>query len=193
MRGAAIEQFNANGYAGATTAAIARQAGVSEALLFKHFGSKAELFQNAIFKPLDQHFTAFQEKHAEEFDRLDFREAGSREYIEELQKFIAEHSRMFMALIVTQTYRSSGVGSVAEIQGLHDYFDRMATMAERSMGRTSKIAPALIARVSFATLLACILFKDWLFADDADGGGEVLTTAITDFVMEGVNANRGPA
>lgn len=41
---AATEVFSARSYAGATTAAIARATGVNEALLFRHFGSKAGLY-----------------------------------------------------------------------------------------------------------------------------------------------------
>lgn len=41
---AAREVFAAKGYTGATTAEIAARAGVSEGILFHHFGSKSELF-----------------------------------------------------------------------------------------------------------------------------------------------------
>lgn len=42
--GAAIRLFNSEGYAGATTAKIARAAGISEPTMYKHFTSKKELF-----------------------------------------------------------------------------------------------------------------------------------------------------
>ena len=60
---AAAEEFEEKGYPGATTAGIARRAEVAEALLFNHFGSKAKLFQDTIFKPLSEHFDRFQETH----------------------------------------------------------------------------------------------------------------------------------
>lgn len=41
---AAIRVFSARSYAGATTAEIARQAGVSEPILYRHFASKRELY-----------------------------------------------------------------------------------------------------------------------------------------------------
>ena len=53
---AACEEFERSGYAGSKTAEIARKAGVAEALIFSNFGSKAKLFQDSIFKPLDRHF-----------------------------------------------------------------------------------------------------------------------------------------
>ena len=56
---AASEEFEHNGYAGTTTAAIAQKAGVAEWLIFNHFGSKAKLFHDSIFKPLNQQFLDF--------------------------------------------------------------------------------------------------------------------------------------
>ena len=42
---AAIQLFNDKGYSGATTAEIARSAGISEPILYKHFENKKGLFQ----------------------------------------------------------------------------------------------------------------------------------------------------
>ena len=45
---AAMPLFARNGFAGTTTREIARAAGVSEALVFQHFPSKAALYQNIV-------------------------------------------------------------------------------------------------------------------------------------------------
>ena len=42
--GAALRVFSTGSYAGATTADIAREAGVSEPILYRHFGSKRDLY-----------------------------------------------------------------------------------------------------------------------------------------------------
>ena len=41
---AALRVFSEGSYAGATTAQIAREAGVSEPILYRHFASKRELY-----------------------------------------------------------------------------------------------------------------------------------------------------
>jgi AcrR family transcriptional regulator len=51
---ASRELFATRGYAGTTTREIAARAGVSERLLFTHFGSKDELFQVAVEEPFLQ-------------------------------------------------------------------------------------------------------------------------------------------
>lgn len=43
--------FDENGYQSTTTAQIAKEAGVSERLIFSHFGTKAELFHAAVIAP----------------------------------------------------------------------------------------------------------------------------------------------
>jgi AcrR family transcriptional regulator len=45
---AALELFAQQGYRGTTTRAIARQAGISEALLFRHFPTKEELYWSVL-------------------------------------------------------------------------------------------------------------------------------------------------
>jgi AcrR family transcriptional regulator len=60
---AGCEEFERKGYAGTETAAVAQKAGVTEALIFNHFGSKAKLFHDSIFKPLDRHFVNFRSSH----------------------------------------------------------------------------------------------------------------------------------
>lgn len=188
LASAAIEEFEAKSYNGATTAAIARRAGVAEALLFNHFGSKAQLFQDAIFRPLEQHFDAFQASiPTDPTDPEDVR-SGSRRYIDALQGFISEHRSMFLSLVFAQTYKPAGVEGLAEIGGLHDYFARMAKLADSNLARQPRISPRHMARISFATIMSCILFKDWLFPEDLDDPEE-LRSAICDFVMEGLSAN----
>jgi AcrR family transcriptional regulator len=51
---AAREAFLAEGFSGARTRDIAERAGVTEALVYRHFASKKELFEEAILAPLDQ-------------------------------------------------------------------------------------------------------------------------------------------
>lgn len=51
---AAREVFLADGMAGARTRRIAEVAGVNEALLYQHFSSKEEIFEEAVVRPLHE-------------------------------------------------------------------------------------------------------------------------------------------
>jgi AcrR family transcriptional regulator len=54
---AARETFLAKGYAGAAVRTIAERAGVTEAMVYRHFSSKEELFDEAIAEPLEHAVT----------------------------------------------------------------------------------------------------------------------------------------
>ena len=55
---AARQAFLASGYSGARTRDIAERAEITEALLYRHFASKQELFEEAIVAPLDAWVTS---------------------------------------------------------------------------------------------------------------------------------------
>jgi AcrR family transcriptional regulator len=185
---AAGEEFRRHGYTGATTAAIARRADVTEAQLFRYFGSKAELFREAIFKPLNQHFVDFNARHMAAVDKTTSAREKAYLYISELQQFIGAHSKMLLSLVVAQTYTPGRTESVAEIDSLDAYFKRGAAMMARRMDKQPRVDPKLMVRVSFAAVLACVMFKDWIFPQGL-AGKEEISAAIQDFVMDGINAN----
>jgi AcrR family transcriptional regulator len=63
---AGLHCFARNGFAGATTRQIATEAGVAEMLLYRHFDSKAGLFDAAVVKPFKRALDA----HVDKWDSL---------------------------------------------------------------------------------------------------------------------------
>jgi AcrR family transcriptional regulator len=74
--------FDENGYQSTTTAQIAKEAGVSERLIFSHFGTKAELFHAAVIAPFGAVIGTYIEssatstKNAPLPDRIDYFTSG---------------------------------------------------------------------------------------------------------------------
>lgn len=185
---AAEEEFKRNGFAGATTAAIARRADVTEAQLFRYFATKADLFREAIFKPLNQHFLEFNARHLADADKVQgFREMA-RLFITEQLQFLSNHSQMFMSLVVAEAYAPESTQGVGEIDSLRTYFERGAAMMSARVEKDPKVDPKLMVRVSFAAILACVIFKDWIFPKGMASRKEI-SAAITDFVIDGLSAN----
>lgn len=184
---AAFAEFGENGYSSATTAAIARRAEVAEALIFTHFGTKANLFRKAVFKPLDDHFSTFVATHSAGNGGEAEHVKESRAFVSDLVSFVRRHSGMFKSLVVNEAYAKDGDGP-SGLHGLQDYFDKMSTLEEARLSKRFRIPPHLISRISFASILGCILFHDWLFpegiAKDAD-----VHDALCDFIMEGLSVN----
>jgi AcrR family transcriptional regulator len=188
---AAREEFNRSGLSGATTAAIARRAEVTEAQLFRYFASKSELFREAVFNPLKQQLRELQAQQAAPVDdEEDFRE-GSRRYITQLHRFLSENGKLLLALMVARTYASASSDGLGEMDSLAAYFDTGAAMMARRAGGQPKVDPKLMVRVSFAAVLGATLFGDWLFPEGL-ASDEAIETAIIDFVLEGIRGNPEP-
>jgi AcrR family transcriptional regulator len=189
--GAAADEFKASGFTGATTAAIARNAEVTEAQLFRYFSSKSELFHESVFKPLNQHFLDFNSRQLADGISAETRRDKSYRYISELQQFLNQHSKLLMSLAVAQTYAPGSMNGINEIDSLNTYFERGASMMASRMVGTPRVDPSLMVRVSFAAVLGCILFKDWIFPAGF-ASDQKISAAIKAFVMEGINANAAP-
>lgn len=185
---AASEEFKRCGFGGATTAAIARNAEVTEAQLFRYFDSKAALFREAVFEPLNRHFSEFNARHpTDTAGAVGVRDQATL-YIAELQDFLDQHAKLLMSLEVARRFSSDSVGDVGEIESLRHYFQRGAEMMSHRVGKDPRVDPDLLVRVSFAAVLGCVLFKDWIFPVDLADQDEI-TKAVIDFVIDGISIN----
>lgn len=185
---AAAEEFELAGYAGATTAAIARRAQVTEAQIFRFHATKQDLFRAAIFTPLNRHFAEFQERHGPGLTKQRSSYELAREYISELQDFMAAHSRMFMSLIVASAYSPETTEGITEMEGLQAYFEQGKAIMETRVGEKPRVSPELMVRVSFAAVLANLMFREWLFPPGLADEKEI-REAIAAFVIDGIQAN----
>ncbi|MCX7863600.1 MAG: TetR/AcrR family transcriptional regulator [Novosphingobium sp.] len=189
---AAREEFAARSFAGARTAAIARRADVAEIQMFRYFPSKADLFHEAIFAPLIEHFRAFNAQHGKH--SLD--EPGARKhaaiYITELQAFLEKQARSMISLLVAQLYEGRSIGStrlgIAELQA---YFSESARCMSQRSRTSARVDPDKLVRVAFGTLLGCLTYRDWLFPD-ASSEREQIDEAIRAFILQGVGPLVGP-
>jgi AcrR family transcriptional regulator len=185
---AAVEEFKSKGYGGTTTLAIARRADVTEAQLFRYFGSKSNLFRESVFKPLDEHFQRFVETHLPEFDDPVVHREQTHQYTSELQRFIRDNARLLTSLVVAQTYDAGTEHGVATINSLKTYFDRAAAMmTARMKGEPRGHDPRLLVRLAFSSVLAAVIFRDWIFPEGL-ASDEAIDTALNDFVLRGVAA-----
>jgi len=184
----ATEEFQRYGFAGAATPEIARKAKVTETQLYRCFGSKSNLFRETIFKPLDQHFLNYiKQQNAGDENNSSISEHSKR-YTTELQQFLTEHSDMLMSLIVTQKYNAGSGYDLGSISSFNTFFEHCAvSMAERVKSQP-KVDVKLMVRVTFAAVLGCVMFKDWIFPAGL-ASDEQIRAAINDFVLQGISAN----
>jgi AcrR family transcriptional regulator len=185
---AAAREFEQSGFRGAT-AAIARRAEVTEAQLFRYFSSKAELFRAAIFEPLNRRFADFNARQLDDPPPVERVREQARQYIAELQDFIGDNAEMLMSLLVAEAYAPDGIVSLSEVDALGEYFELGAAGMSRRVD-PDRVNPQLMVRVSFAAVLANVLFRDWLFPDGL-AGDEQIREAVIDFVIDGIGPRGG--
>jgi AcrR family transcriptional regulator len=187
---AAKAEFGRAGYAGATTSAIARHAGTTEARLFRYFASKRALFRAAILDPLNHELIAFTDRAADaaKVDEAEANERQAARYIEGLTRFIKDHERTFVSLFTTEVYRVGDVEGIDSLDALHAYFEREAAIMSARTGSDAKITRELMVRVSFATVLACTIFRRWLFPEELTDE-QAVQEAIGRFVIDGLYAS----
>jgi len=186
---AAEEEFKLSGFRGATTAAIAKRADVTEAQLFRYFDSKQDIFKEAVFKPLSKRLAEFNEKYmvldSSSEDYLNV----TREYVSQLQNFITDHSLLFKSLIVAEAYGRGRTESLGAIESLNNYFNHGAETMQNRLKGQAKVAPELMVRVSFAAVLANVVFREWMFPENL-ADDDTISNAVVDFIIEGITANK---
>lgn len=188
LRGAASREFGSHGYSRTRTADIARLAGVSETLLFKHFGSKAGLFNETVFGPIERHFEEFTRRSETEFAAGGDRKDIGKRYIGEMQDFFRSHSDALMLLIMSRSFEDAEVNGIDKVSSLHQYFRNTSEIARTRIEGTPRIDPRLVACISFATILSCELFRDWLFPEGWGTEAEI-HEAVADFVFGALEAS----
>ena len=185
---AAGEAFEALGYSRATTAEIARRAEVTEAQIFRYFDSKSQLFEAAVFEPLNRAFAEFNAEMLRGGSTPESFRDGTPGYITALQEFMDRNSKGLMTLVMARAYEKAAGAQPAIGEDLREYFDIGAAAMRQRVGDKPRVEPELMVRVSFAAVLGCALFKDWLFPPGL-ASEEAIRQATIDFVVDGVNAN----
>jgi AcrR family transcriptional regulator len=187
---AAGVEFRKFGFAGAKTAEIARRAGTTEMQLFRAFKSKAALFREAVFEPLQEHLSGFLERYLSEVGLIPNAREQARLYIGELQQFINKNSTLLLSLIAAQSFDPDNRVNQG-IDNLQMYFRLgAAVMRKRIVGHPT-VDPDILVRISFAAVLGCVMFKDWMFPDRS-AKDAAISAGIIDFVIDGINVNFDP-
>lgn len=90
--------FAKHGFAGATTRQITTEAGVSEMLLYRHFGSKAGLFEAAVVEPFKKVLEAHADKWADPPADVSAEEITA-DFLTNVYGMVVEHRGLLLALV----------------------------------------------------------------------------------------------
>lgn len=191
---AARDLFSEQGFGNTATRQIAARAGVPEAALYRHFGSKAGLFREAVFEPFGNFIAEFSAKWSESPPAHTAADV-LREYLEGLFRLLRANSAAAMTLLAARAHEPPGV-AVADgqdrimreiIQPLEDL-----TRSEAAAFGYAGLNPAISTRASVSMVLAMALFKEWLFDDDTPATDDEIIDELQSMILHGTAHRGGP-
>ena len=161
---------------------------MTEAQLFRYFGSKSKLYRETIFEPMDQHLQTFMNEHMGSINESAGRRKNTDLYTTELQRFIRDNSSTLVSLVMTQAYDAGAEHGLGRIDSLKSYFEHGASAMRSRLKGEPPVAPELMVRLAFVSVLGAYMLRDWIFPQEL-ASDEALEAAINAFVQKGVSAN----
>jgi len=159
---AARALFAARGYAGASTRDIALRAGVSEALLFRHFGTKAKLFERAILDPINEFTHDFVEEWKARSGGDHTPEEISYAYVDGFYRLLSENRDLVLALVTAQAYESiDDLNAASPLSRLMEELE-VVTRREAEL-RGFRFDVQISVRLVAGMVMSMALLDEWLF------------------------------
>jgi AcrR family transcriptional regulator len=161
---AARDLFARKDYRATTTREIAEAAGVSEYLLFRHFGSKAGLFREALVLPfttfLDEFRTTWQAVVPEETDE----EELSRQFVGPLYDVLIEHQGLLLTLVAADGLSDEDLeaAGIADIRRALTVLGEISAEGMQLRGKRSR-QPNLPAHSTVAMIVGMVALRSTFF------------------------------
>lgn len=161
---AARDLFARRDYRATTTREIAEAAGVSEYLLFRHFGSKAGLFREALVTPftnfLDEFRTTWQTVVPEETDE----EELSRQFVGQLYDVLVEHQGLLLTLVAAEGLSDEDIeaAGIADIRRALSVLGQISAEGMRLRGMHPS-QPDLPAHSTVAMIVGMVAMRSTFF------------------------------
>ena len=165
---AAHRLFTEHGYHGTKTREIAEEAGVGESVVFRNYGSKAELFQAAILAPLTDFVTAWATSWDRRPPASSDPEEITRSFVKGFYSFASEHRDLLLTLTAAQV--RGGDPALAEVAAaMSERFAdslgvlRRVLLSQGTAREYDDLDPPVTVAVAVGSVLSVLLLADWLF------------------------------
>ena len=157
--------FTEKGYGGASTREIADQAEVSEALLFRHFKTKANLFNEAILAPFNGFMAEFVEAWESQRESPWTDETLTRLFIGQLYDVLSEHRDIALALIAASAHETEVLSDIPNGINLPAMLDKLAAIGAEEADRRGleDVDIEVAARAIAGMVVALAVLGPWMF------------------------------
>jgi AcrR family transcriptional regulator len=184
---ASRELFDERGYDQVSTRDIAGRAGVTQALVFRHFGTKANLFVAAVYQPFYDFVTEYIGRWA---DLGHGRESSARDtevFVSGLYQILLDNRKLLVTLTGQASRGTSDLPSHAA-SFLREVFDRLEreVASEIEARGAETMDPAYAVRFTFALVYGVAVLDDALFpADQPRPDRQSIAGQMAGFVLRG--------
>jgi len=179
---AARDVFADRGYAGASTREIAKQAEVTEVLLFRHFGNKAGLFEHAVLDPFEKFVDEWASHWSRRSPRGESLEELARDYIELLYDFFDENRQLVIGLLAAKAHHPPTASRLDEMFGRLEITVREGSAQYGFPGGD----PGITVRLTFGLVLSAVLHSDVLFPSGTPPTRDKLIDELTHYMWHGL-------
>jgi AcrR family transcriptional regulator len=186
----ARELFSTQGYAGTSTRDIARVADVSEALLFRHFGTKAKLFEKAILEPFDEFLSGYVKAWGDRSASPHSPDVPSRQFIDGLYRVLRQNRELVMAALAAHAFEDDVAkdvgGTDSSLAQMLEQVEDIVHQEADYFGFRGLDIP-VTTRVAFAMVMGMAVFNEWLFPPGKRKPSEArVIEEMTAFLVHGV-------
>jgi len=183
---AAAQQFSKSGYRRTNTLELAEAAGVAEATVFRHFATKAELFEEAVVTPMRAAVAELAERRRQHPNDIPAEDAVHTFY-DEILGWSRQNARLLTAALAALAFEQQN----SEFSGVANAFtELLAYMDEvfrvRSAERGYTADPVITPRIMLAMTLGLALCDSMLFDDEQTPRHEDLVSELAKFTTYGV-------
>lgn len=180
----ARESFQQNGYSNTRTKDIADRADVDEKVIFRHFGSKASLFEAAVVEAvatfLNDHIASWQTYFEQDHDDV---RAPTAAFIAGLYDVLHANRGLMQAYLAAAAFDSHSEGFTNQS---HDLLGQVLQPLDELSARERVIAGfgemniTVTIRATFGMLLSLAVYGDYLFpATDRPSREDIITECLT--------------
>jgi AcrR family transcriptional regulator len=157
--------FAERGYAGTSTREIARAASVTEPMIFRHFGSKAKLFEEAVLAPFNTFVSEYISGWAVRPRGAKDAYLEAREFYRGVYDVLVANRRLIHEMMGARAVGgplAAGTTSAPRLGALLEKFEDFIARERDDQGLRS-FDPTVMTRLMFGLVFSIAIHGDWMF------------------------------
>lgn len=157
--------FAERGYAGTSTREIARAASLTEPMIFRHFGSKAKLFEEAVLAPFNTFVSEYVAGWAARPRGMKSAYVETHEFYRGVYDVLSANRRLIHEMIGARAVGGPLSADAASAPQLGALLEQIEAIIEREIDDRGfrPFDPAVVTRIIFGLVFSIAIFGDWMF------------------------------